>query len=193
MSVSPRIAIADTCFIIDWARYRNREIIFRVFDIVFIPEAVLREIKSGTTITWVARGLASGKLSLYTESEDEVEEARSLIIRSRRISHMIPVDLPEALCIVIGRRKGYTVLTENKGAIMATDIFDEYRGVIVWKALEILLTAQLEGVLSAGCNDSSKVFKEYEEDTLHIFPRRDLIEAVNRIEQEICRQRGART
>jgi hypothetical protein len=54
----------------------------------------------------------------------------------------------------------------------------------VWRALEILLTAQLEGVLSAECNDSSKVFKEYEEDTLHIFPRRDLIEAVNRIERK---------
>lgn len=192
MLASPRIAIADTCFIIDWARYRNREIIFKVFDIVFVPESVLREIRSGTTISWVARGLASGKLSLYTESEDEIEEARALITRSRRISHMIPVDLPEALCLVIGRRRGYIVLTENKGAIMATDIIDEYRGVTVWRALEILLTAQLEGVLRIECSDSSKVFKEYEEDTLHIFPRRDLIEAVGRIEQEICRREGAR-
>jgi hypothetical protein len=47
--VSSEFAIADTCFLIDWARYRD--ILFKVFNVVFTPETVLREVKSEGTIT----------------------------------------------------------------------------------------------------------------------------------------------
>jgi len=38
-------AIADTSFLVDWARYGKRDPIFQVFDVVYVPESVLRELK----------------------------------------------------------------------------------------------------------------------------------------------------
>jgi len=184
--VSSEFAIADTCFLIDWARYRDRDILFKVFNVVFIPETVLREVKSEGTITWIASRLTENKLALYTEVEDEVEEARRLVEISRRIPHTLPIDLPEAICLVVGKVRGYVVLTENKGAIMISEVINEYRDVVVWRALEVLLTAHLTGVLNVDCSDPLKHFTEYQEDTLHIFPRKDVTEVRSLIESR-CR------
>ena len=187
MSTKRRIGIADTCFLIDWARYRNKDILFKIFDLVFISETVLREIKSDLTISWIASKLAENKLAFYTETDDEIEEARRLVLLSREIPHMISIDLPEALCLVVGRRRNFTVLTENKGAIMATEVFEEYKDVIVWRALEVLLVAHLERMIDIDCKDPLKHFRGYQEDTLHIFSNKDLDEVRKRIEKEICR------
>ncbi|MCC6060950.1 MAG: hypothetical protein LM578_05425 [Desulfurococcaceae archaeon] len=40
----PEFAIADTCFLIDWARYRHRDVLFKLFKTVFVPETILREV-----------------------------------------------------------------------------------------------------------------------------------------------------
>ena len=47
-------AIADTCFLIDWAYWRHRDVLFKVFNVVFVPESVLREVKSEYIIEWIA-------------------------------------------------------------------------------------------------------------------------------------------
>jgi len=44
-------ASVDTCFIIDWARYRRAELLERIFDRILLTEHVLREVKSERTIT----------------------------------------------------------------------------------------------------------------------------------------------
>jgi len=189
MSVERRFAIADTCFLIDWARYRNRDLLFKIFDVVFVSESVLREIKSETTISWIASKLAENKLALYTETEEELEEARKLVEISRRIPHIPSIDLPEALCLSIGRRRNYVVLTENKGAIMAPEFVEGYRDVVVWRALEVLLAAHLVGEVYVDCNNPLKYFIEYQEDTLHIFSQRDLLEVRHKIERTRCEQK----
>ena len=179
MSKAKAVAIADTCFLIDWARWRRRDAIFGVFRFVFVPESVLDEVVSETTIAWIANGLAAGSLALFTETADVVEEARRLVERSRRIPGMRGVDLPEAVCLCVGRRKGYVVLTENRGALMTVELMEEYRGVTVWRALEVIGEALRRGVISAG--NPLAVFREYEEDTRHIFPRRDLERVVREL------------
>ena len=146
MSRNP-FAIADTCFLIDWARYRRRDILFKLFRTVFVPEQVLNEIRSENTIAWVARSLAEGVLALYTPSHDEVEEAHRLIELSHLHPQMPSMELPEALCLVVGRRRGHIVLTENRAALLAPRLLEEYSGVHVWRALEILLEAVRRGVL----------------------------------------------
>lgn len=107
-------AIADTCFLIDWARYRRRDILFKLFAAVFVPEQVLDEVRSENTIAWIAEGLARDRLALYTPIRDDIEEARRLVEASRAIPHIPSLDLPEALCLVVGMRRGYVVLTENR-------------------------------------------------------------------------------
>ncbi|MDK6028760.1 hypothetical protein QPL79_05235 [Ignisphaera sp. 4213-co] len=182
-------AIADTCFLIDWARFRFRDYLFKLFTTVFVSESVLKEVKSEDTIEWIANGLSKGLLSLYTESFDEIEEARKIVELSRRIPGMIFVDFPEALCIVVGRRRGYIVLTENKGAIMFTNIIKDYSSVVVWRSFEILLTLHIKKLINVNCENALAMFKIYEGDTKHIFPRRDMEIAENVIRNELCRNR----
>ncbi|MGC9020673.1 MAG: hypothetical protein ACP5KE_05635 [Candidatus Methanodesulfokora sp.] len=64
MSIS---AVADTSFLIDWARYTKRDLLFSIFK-VSIPESVLGEIKSENTISWVAQKLAEENMYLFTET-----------------------------------------------------------------------------------------------------------------------------
>ncbi len=165
-------AVADTCFLIDWARWRRRDALFGVFRTVFVPESVLGEVRSEATLSWVVESMAQGRLSLFTETPDLIEEARSLVERTRLVPGLRGVDLPEAVCLVAGRRWGYVVLTENRGALMAADILEEYRGVRVWRALEVIAAALRSGVIAS--SRPAEVFAEYEEDAKHFFPRRDL-------------------
>ncbi len=172
--MSLNIAVIDTCLLIDWVRYRRREILFQLFNIIFVPESVLNEIKSENTIVWISEELAKGRLALFTETSDVISEARSLIERSRIIPHMISIDYPEAVCLAAGKLYGYTVLTENKGALMAPLVFDDYGYVKVWRSLEIIYEALKRRIIEIENNNFEKYFKEYSEDTYHMFPRRDL-------------------
>jgi len=165
------IAIADTCFLIDWAYWRHRNVLFKVFHVVFVPESVLREVKSEYTTEWIASSLAKGQLALYTETPDVINLALSLVERSRLIPGLRGVDLPEAICLIVGKLRGYVVITENRGALMAVDILDELSGVIVWRSLEVIREAIKGGFISG---NPEEVFRSYEEDTKHRFPRGDL-------------------
>ncbi len=166
--MSLNFAIADTCFLIDWASWSKRDVLFSLFTTVFVPESVLREVKSSKTIEWIANWLSSGRLALFTETPDVLAEARELVERSRTIPGMRWVDLPEAVCLVAGRMRGYVVLTENRGALMAADMIPEYSGVRVWRSLELIAEAVRRGLISV------ESFKEYERETRHRFPREDL-------------------
>ncbi len=183
--MSREFAIADTCFLIDWSSYRRKDILFKLFRVVFVPEQVLDEIQSEETITWIARSLARGVLSLYTPTREEIEEAYTLIEKSHLHPQMPSMDLPEALCLAVGRRRGYTVLTENRAALLAPRLLSEYRDVRVWRALEVLVEAARRGILTVDCSNPGSIFEEYRTDTFHIFPRRALEEAI-RVVRRVC-------
>jgi hypothetical protein len=185
----PEFAIADTCFLIDWARYRHRDVLFKLFKTVFVPETILREVKSENTIAWIASNLAKGRLTLYTETADVVSEATSIVEASKRSPHLISVELPEAVCLAVGRRRGYVVLTENRGLILFSSISSDYRDVAIWRALEVIAMASLKELLEIECSDLEVRFKEYEEEAKHLFPRRDLSRVVEVLRVELCRSR----
>jgi len=182
-------AVADTCFLIDWARYRRRDILFKLFRTVFVPEQVLDEIRSENTVAWIAGALARGWLSLYTPSSMEVEEAIRLVEWSRLHPQAAAIDMPEALCLVVGRRRGYIVLTENRGALLAPRLNKDYSGVEVWRALEVILEALRRGILEPNCERPDTVFREYSLDTLHLFPSKALEEAVKEV-RRLCLSRA---
>jgi hypothetical protein len=94
-------AIADTCFLIDWSAWRRRDLLFRLFRVVFVPELILREVQSERTILWLSEGLAAGSLALFTETPDVLELAARVVERSRLLP-MRGVDLPEAVCLAGG-------------------------------------------------------------------------------------------
>ncbi|MGC9107933.1 MAG: hypothetical protein ACP5IE_07070 [Infirmifilum sp.] len=74
-------AVADTCFLIDWSRYRKMGSIFRLFKVIFVPENVLNEIESERTTSWISEGLRRDCLALYAPL-DETGEVRELVEKS---------------------------------------------------------------------------------------------------------------
>ncbi len=172
-------AIADTCFLIDWSSWRRRDLLLKLFTTVFVPERVLREVESGNVIEWIASSMAAGSLSLFTETPDIIEEARSIVERTRLTPFIRGVDMPEAMCLAAGRRRGYTVLTENRGALMAASLLEEYSHVRVWRALEIISEILRRRLVAF--KDPAAIFYEYERETGHRFPRGEFEDAIRRI------------
>jgi hypothetical protein len=161
MSIS---AVADTSFLIDWARYTKRDLLFSIFK-VSIPESVLGEIKSENTISWIAQKLAEENMYLFTETSDLREEAFRIIEMSRRYP-VKSIDYPEAVCIAIGRKHNYIVLSENGGAYMSQFIY--LKDVKVWRAFEVLLELYNRKMID------KDEFIKYQVDTFHEFPRKDV-------------------
>ncbi|MEM0278186.1 hypothetical protein [Pyrobaculum sp.] len=179
-----RQAVADTCFLVDWVKFRRRDLLFAVFDVVWLPEPVLSEVKSEDTLDWVASKLAERRMALLPETPELRAEALSLMAEaSARLSAPL-VDYPEAFCLAAGRRLGAVVLTENRGALAVPRVLPQYAGVEVWRSLEVLAKA-----VEAGAADCS-AFDEYREDAVHEFPKRDLEKVLNALS---CKTRGARS
>ncbi len=178
----PEIAIADTCFLIDWARYRRRDILFELFSTVFVPEQVLGEIVSEETVKWVADSLAERKLSLYVAPSIIVNEALKLVDAMASLTWTRRVELPEAVCLSVGRKHGYTVLTENRGALQAVEVLPEYLNVKVMRAIDVLAEAvSTSKIAVSSIEEAETILVEYEKDTKHRFPRKD----VERILEEV--------
>jgi len=55
----------------------------RLFDVVHVPESVLREIQLPPAVDWVAERLADGTFALFTETPDIETKARELMAQSR--------------------------------------------------------------------------------------------------------------
>ncbi|MCX8137853.1 DNA-binding protein [Pyrobaculum aerophilum] len=161
-------AIADTSFLIDWARYSKRHLLHALFQVVNIPESVLGEIYSENTLGWITEELAAGRMALFTETEDVITLARRVISLSRSLP-MRGVDLPEAICLVAGLKFGYVVLTENGGAAMAPSFIQELSNVKVMRAIDVLYELSLRGVLNL-----REEVERYQRETGHRFAKRDL-------------------
>jgi len=156
-------AIADTCFLIDWSYWSCRDVLFKLFRAIFVSETVLREVKSERAVEWIATALASGQLALYTEAPDVMGLATRIVERSRLVPGLRGVDL------------------ENRGAIMAVDLLEELSGVVVWRALEVIRGAIKRGFIAG---DPEQVFKLYEEETKHRFPRAELEAVISELRGE---------
>ncbi|MDT7889428.1 MAG: hypothetical protein RQ885_10705 [Desulfurococcales archaeon] len=150
---------------IDWARYSRRDLIFEIFHTIYIPETVLGEIRSESTIYWITENMARDRIALFTETPEIREEAIRIMRESRRYP-IKSIDYPEALCISIGKMLGIIVLSENGGAYFSQYIY--LRGLSVWRAFEVLLELYKRGLIERS------EFTRYQVETHHRFPRRDL-------------------
>ena len=185
------IGVADTCFLIDWARFSQRDLLFELFEFMLVPEQVLAEVRSESTLLWLSRQLGRRRLQLFTPLPRQLEEAYRIVRASYAIHGLRRLDLPEALCLVVGREHGYVVLTENRGALMVREVLPELSDVVIWRALEILRELLLRQHVSARSEEEVRAFfRRYEEETLHIFPR-DELEAVVEEVLRSARGRGA--
>ncbi len=156
--------IADASFLIDWARFSLRDLLFRLFRVVWIPEDVLSEIQSESTLMWVAEHLASGDMSLFPTLPEYRDRALRLVELSRR-GPTRGLDFPEAYCIAVAEDRGYVVLSENGAAYAAQFLYTTAK---VWRAYEVLWELRSKGMVP------DDVIFTYQEETKHKFPQGDL-------------------
>ena len=181
------IAIADTCFLIDWSRFGLRDLLFQLFDVVAVPEQVLAEVRSEGTLLWIARQMGLEKLQLFTPTPRQLDEANRLVRCSYEIPGIRRIDLPEAICLVVGREHGFVVLTENRGALMIKEILPELSDVVIRRSLEVLRTCMIQGLIRVhGENEIRRVFERYERETLHVFPRGELEKAIEEVVEHVA-------
>jgi len=136
-----------------------------VFHTIYLSESIFNEVKSESTIYWIADNMARNRMALFTETPEIREDAIRIMRESRRYP-IKSIDYPEAVCLSIGRMLGITVLSENGGAYASQYIY--LRGVTVWRAFEVLLELYRRGLI-----DKSE-FTRYQAETHHRFSRRDL-------------------
>jgi predicted nucleic acid-binding protein len=154
-------AVADTCFLVHWLRYRDRERIFEVFESIAVPVMVLDEMGARGRVM-LAPWLASRRAFLIPRINDYEVEALRLVEFSR--SQRLPtLDPPEAYCLAVAKRRGYAVLTDNKAPKYLAQILKDYSGVKVLDSLDIL--ALIYG------DDLADAVKAYKEDTGLVFSR----------------------
>ena len=176
------MGVADTCFLIDWSRFGLRDVLFELFDVVAVPEQVLAEIRREETLSWLARELGREKLQLFTPTPRQLDKAAELVRRSYAMPSIRRLDMPEAVCLIIGKDFDFVVLTENRGALMMAEALPDLSGVRVWRALEVLKECMKRGVLRVSDEEEViSMFKRYEEETLHIFPREELQIAIEEV------------
>jgi predicted nucleic acid-binding protein len=155
------VAVADTCFLVHWLRFRGRERLFDAFESVAVPVMVLDEMGARGRVM-LAPWLASRRAFLIPRiNECEVEALR--LVELSRSQRLPTLDPPEAYCLAVARRRGYTVLTDNKAPKHLVHALSEYSGVRVLDSLDVLALIYGSGLAEA--------VKAYEEDTGLVFSR----------------------
>ena len=175
------IGTVDSCFLIDWSRYRKRDLLPDLFEALFMHEEILSQLRSPVPTEYVSHLLSRGILRLYPwSSREEIYiELRDQISLDPRIPSL---ERPDLLCLVIALRTGSTLLTENLGIIRVVQFHPRCSGVDVWTSLEVLEQLAYRGSLKVGSvDDFLRRVAEYEEDTGHLFSRRRLDDVVKRV------------
>ena len=170
----PPICVMDACFVIDWARWRRRDLLWRVFSTGFIPEPVLREVSTPTPLRALREWMVAGWLTVYPTSRELEDEAIGLILEMRRDPRIPRIDPPEAICVAIARRIGAVVLSENRGVLRAYQLARERLApVVVWNSLRLLAHLYARGLAAA--SSFLDLVREYEDEARHAFSRREVM------------------
>ena len=99
------------------------------------------------------------------------------------------IEIPEAICLAVGKLYGYMVLTENRGAFMARQILPDYHSVRIYRSIDILREAMLRHVINVSTREDILAELEiFNRDTGHIFRNEDIKELVGRVMDEISRR-----
>ncbi|HDD34040.1 MAG TPA: hypothetical protein ENG30_02700 [Thermofilaceae archaeon] len=151
------IAIADTCFLVNWLRYRDRERIFQAYSSIAVPLLVLDELGARGR-AMLGGWLASRRVFLVPRvNEYEVEALR--LVEYSHARRLPRIDPPEAYCLAVARRRGYHFLTDNKAPRYLVREVAEYRGVEVLDSLDLLVRLYGTGV------ELRRALAAYSEDT----------------------------
>jgi len=171
------IGVVDACFLIDWCRFRRRELVKAVFSRLYVDEEVLAQFRSEAVLELVAKWMGEGFLALVawsTLDEEELGRLRSIVEADTRIPSL---ERPDLKSLVSARRMGAVLLSENLGVLRVCQYVPGYVGVKVYTSLDLL-----KHIVKAGQGlRLSKLIAEYEEDAKHKFSARRVEEALREV------------
>ena len=162
------IASIDTCFIIDWSKYRKNYLLKKVFKYIFITEEVLNEVSSERTLEFVANLMIEGFLVIYPLKAELSPIIRKILDISMSDPRIPSLDPPEAYSFAIAYKENCICLTENKGVLRLTEYYNEFKEVRVWRSLELLKYLHSINLIE----DLEKELENYSRDTGHVFPKK---------------------
>ena len=167
------MCVVDACFVIDWSRWRRRDLLWEVFSTGFVPEPVLREVSTPAPLRVLREWMAAGRLTVYPSSRELEDEAVSLVLEMRRDPRVPRIDPPEALCVVVARRIGAAVLSENRGILRAFQLAGERLApAVVWNSLRLLAYLYSRGLAAA--SSFADLLEEYTSDARRAFSQREV-------------------
>lgn len=172
------LAVADSCFLIDWAKYKKRDILRGIFKSVFITIDVMNEITSEETLSMVSEYLADGFFVPITLTNTEREKVHELMISYIKDDQAPTIHEPEASAVVFALNHGIEVVLSENTAL-------KYRRWIsknpdVWGALDVLKKALIDGLITTP--NIKKEFETYSQETKHLFRKKDIEKEIKEIE-----------
>ena len=162
------MAIADTCFLINWLRYRKRDDIFNIYESIGVPLLVLDELGSRRSL--LVEWIVTGRVFFIPRISKFETEALS-IIEFAKVRRLPRIDPAEAYCLSVAKHRGYDILTDNKAIKYIVSEAEEYKGVKVLDSLDMLVVIYGDIV-----DELKRAIKEYSEDTGLVFSKMRLRE-----------------
>jgi len=177
-----RLASLDTCFLIDWALYRRRNYIIKIFDKILISEHVLREIYSGKTLDFVTELLSKGFMTLIPLTSQEEEIARRLITIALSDPRIPELHETEVYAVAIALTYNTIIVTENKAVLWLKVYYPNEIPQPVWRSIDVLLELVKKSVIKVNnIEDALKIIEEYSIDVKHSFSHID----IRRFQEEV--------
>ena len=168
----PKTCVLDSCFVIDWVKWRKRDSIKQIFSIALMPETALKELATLEPLRAVREWISSGWLTVYPHFRELEDEALEFMLNARTDPRIPRIDMPEAICAVLAKRLGSAVLTENRGILRAYSLRGDLFGrATVLNSIRLIAFLHKNGFLSGSF---CELVEEYESDTKHSFSRREI-------------------
>ncbi len=164
------LAVADTCFLINWLSFRRWEDIFRLFNRILLPSIMVPELRSQRVRSRVEELAYSGRLVVLPRVDYVDREALRIFNLVNSTPGLPRIDEPEAYGLAYAALHGIPFLTDNASPRIAARSLSPLRGVIVHDSLDLLVLLYRESGLRAAV-------EEFMSDTSVTFSRERLREA----------------
>ena len=135
-----RIAVVDSCFLINWSRFHQSADILQVFSRIVVPEPVLEELEDVRAKRILAAWIIKNVVIIAPRLLSLNGMTLRIVSLSELLSHIPRIDPPEAYCLCLAKERGYTVLTDNEATKRVKEILEEFKEVDVMNSLDLLIS-----------------------------------------------------
>jgi len=164
------LAVADTCFLINWLSFRRWEEIFRLFFRILLPSIMLPELRSQRVRGKIEELVYRGRLVILPRADYVDREALRIFNLVNSTPGLPRIDEPEAYGLAYAALHGLPFLTDNASPKVAARSVSSLRGVVVYDSLDLLMLLYRRSELRAAV-------EEFMSDTSVMFSRERLREA----------------